>query len=273
MPQDDQYRHLFEIWPLYAMNAPGDPETFSTGTALPGQAVATPHTEVAIKMDFTRDDGKQGEGDEETEEVSAEQEIADPIEPLNRVFFTFNDKLYFWVMKPASNLYAFFVPEWGRVRVRNAFSNIKAPIRLVNALLQLKMHTFGVELSRFILNSTVGIGGLFDIASRHPELVVGEEDFGQTLGSYGIGNGFYLLWPILGPSSLRDSVGLAGDYFLNPVSYITPTGDYIAVRSGEEINDTSLRIGEYEDFKEAAIDPYISMRDAYTQYRRNKVRE
>jgi phospholipid-binding lipoprotein MlaA len=135
------------------------------------------------------------------------------------------------------------------------------------------MHTFGVELSRFILNSTVGIGGLFDIASRHPELVVGEEDFGQTLGSYGIGNGFYLLWPILGPSSLRDSVGLAGDYFLNPVSYITPTGDYIAVRSGEEINDTSLRIGEYEDFKEAAIDPYISMRDAYTQYRRNKVRE
>jgi len=199
--------------------------------------------------------------------------IPDPLEPLNRVFFTFNDRLYFWVLKPSANLYSFFVPEWGRIRVRNVFDNLATPIRFVNLLLQLRPGNAATELSRFVLNSTVGLGGMFDIARRHPELAKSDRDLGQTFGVYGVGSGFYLVIPILGPSSLRDAAGTAGDGFLYPVNYIKDFKAVVAIRAGEEVNDVSLRIGEYEDFKESAIDPYISMRDAYNQHRQEKIKE
>ena len=92
------------------------------------------------------------------------------------------------------------------------------------------------------------------------------EDFRQTLGSYGIGNGFYILWPFLGPSSLRDTVGLVGDSFLNPVNYIRDGATLIGVRVFNQVNDLSLHLGEYEDMKAAALDPYTALRDAYAQY-------
>ncbi len=230
-------------------------------------------TEIAMNLNF--------KGEDETKEdlapvIEAPQEnndIADPLEPLNRVFFTFNDKFYFWALKPVASAYGFIVPEWGRTRVKNVFENIQAPIRLVNALLQLKMHKFGAEFAKFVLNSTVGIGGLFDIASRHPELKTKGEDLGQTFGSYGIGEGFYLVLPFLGPSSLRDAVGTVGDSFLDPISYITPLRDAVAVRSGDLVNDTSFKIGDYEDIKESALDPYLAIRDIYKQLRRTRVRE
>jgi phospholipid-binding lipoprotein MlaA len=240
---------------------PGDPER-----------AAKPDTELVMIMDFKAEEDRKTVVSEETEAVE-EADIADPLEPVNRAFFVFNDKLYFWVLKPAANAYSFFVPEWGRTRVRNVFDNIKAPIRIVNALLQLKMHKFAMEFSSFVLNSTVGIAGMFDIAARHPELDTSREDLGQTFGSYGIGEGFYLVLPILGPSSLRDTVGLAGDSFLDPVSYISPFRDEVAVRAFDQVSETSFRIGDYEDIKESALDPYISVKDIYKQYRRNKVRE
>jgi phospholipid-binding lipoprotein MlaA len=236
------------------------------------ERAATVDTDIALNVDFKAEEDRKAGPREETDETM-ESEINDPLEPLNRAFFVFNDKLYFWVLKPTANAYAFFVPEWGRTRVRNVFNNIKAPVRLVNALLQLKMHKFAAELSSFILNSTVGLAGLFDIAVRHPELNTSAEDLGQTFGSYGMGEGFYLVLPVLGPSSLRDTVGLAGDSFLDPVSYISPFRDEVAVRAFDQVNETSFRIGDYEDIKESALDPYISIKDIYRQYRRNKVRE
>jgi len=96
-------------------------------------------------------------------------------------------------------------------------------------------------------------------------------DLGQTLGVYGVGQGFYIVWPILGPSSARDSVDIAGNYFLYPVNYISPWYAWLGVRGYEEVNDTSLRIGDYEFLKEAAIDPYVALRDAYIQYRQKMV--
>ena len=211
---------------------------------------------------------------EEDGEIEEEKDIADPFESLNRAMFTINDRLYFWVAKPAAKTYSFFVPEWGRVRVRNVFKNVAAPIRFVNSLLQFKFHAAAKEVGRFLVNTTAGIGGMFDILKDNPNAQPSEEDLGQTLGSYGIGNGFYLVWPVLGPSSLRDSIGLAGDYFLDPVSYITPLGNgFVYVLAGVRINDISLRIGEYEDLKESAIDPYVSFRNAYIQYRNKKVKE
>ena len=99
-----------------------------------------------------------------------------------------------------------------------------------------------------------------------------DTDLGQTLGVWGIGQGFYIVWPILGPSSPRDSMTIAGDYFLYPVSYISPWYAWLGVRTYKEVNATSLRIGDYEALKEAAIDPYVAFRDAYVQYRFKQVK-
>jgi phospholipid-binding lipoprotein MlaA len=108
-------------------------------------------------------------------------------------------------------------------------------------------------------------------SSKQLNIPKNEADLGQTLGVYGLGQGFYIVWPILGPYSARDSIGIVGDYFLYPASYLTPWYDGLAVRAYEEVNDTSLRIGDYEFIKEAAIDPYVALRDAYAQYRQKKV--
>jgi phospholipid-binding lipoprotein MlaA len=219
------------------------------------------------------DNGDDGAAEPAEEEYAEEKPIADPLEPLNRVFFTFNDKLYFWLLKPVAQGYGAVVPEWGRLRVRNVFKNAATPVRLVNSLLQFKVHAAAKELGRFLVNTIGGLGGMFDILEDNPDAQPSNEDLGQTLGSYGIGEGFYIVWPVLGPSSLRDSVGSVGDHFLEPVSYITPIWDSLAVRTGDRVNDTSLRIGDYEDFKESALDPYISMRDAYKEHRRSKISE
>jgi len=208
----------------------------------------------------------------EYEEISEENDISDPLEPWNRAMFTFNDKLYFWVAKPLARGYSAIVPEWGRVRVKNIFQNITMPVRFVNNLLQLKIRGAGTELLRFVFNTTAGVGGMFDVA-KNIDLKNPDEDLGQTLGVYGIGNGFYIVWPVLGFSSLRDTVGTVGDFFLDPVSYIPDTGLFLGVRTFEYTNETSLHIGDYEDMKESALDPYISFKSAYLEYRKNKIKE
>lgn len=200
-----------------------------------------------------------------------EDEIADPLEPMNRVFFAFNDQLYFLLLKPVARGYSFIFPEGVRISIRNFFDNIATPIRLVNNLLQFKFKLAGNELLRFGVNSTVGVLGLFDIAQNHMDIKAQDEDFGQTLGKWGFGPGFYITWPILGPSSLRDSVGYAGDYFLDPVYYIDPEIDRYAIKIGDQVNRTSLVIGDYEEIKKDAIDPYAAIRDIYHQYRKSKI--
>jgi phospholipid-binding lipoprotein MlaA len=197
--------------------------------------------------------------------------VADPIEPVNRAIFVFNDRLYFWVLKPAARGYAFLVPEPVRVGIRNALTNVVMPVRLVNSLLQGKGRGAGREVARFTINTTIGMGGLFDTAKNDWGIPASEEDTGQTLGTYGLGHGAYLVLPFFGPSSLRDGVGLGGDTFLNPLWYLVdfPTG--VAIRAGQAVNNTSLRIGEYEDVKAAAVDPYLAVRDGYVQHREGQV--
>lgn len=202
-----------------------------------------------------------------------ESQVADPIEPLNRVFFTFNDRLYFWLLKPVARGYGAVVPEWGRIRVRNMFHNVKMPVRFVNSVLQLKMQNAVKELARFLVNTTAGIGGMFDILEGNADARPTEEDFGQTLGFYGIGDGVYIVLPVLGPSSLRDTFGRAGNYYLDPVNLPDDRDVVFALNGADRVNSTSLRIGEYEDLIEASVDPYTAVKDVYIQYRRNKVRE
>lgn len=214
------------------------------------------------------------EDDEDFPEEAPQDFISDPIEPLNRVFFHFNDKLYFWVFKPVATGYKRVVPEPARLSVRNFFSNLTMPIRAVNCLLQGKFSGFGNELLRFVVNSTVGFLGLQDPAKTAMGIDKQEEDFGQTLGSYGVGPGFFITWPLFGPSSLRGTFGIAGDIYLDPMAYISFNfTEYVLIRAGDRVNETSLVLGEYESLKKASLDPYVALRDAYYQFRQNKIKD
>ncbi len=218
--------------------------------------------------DFLADDfpGEGASGD-------GEATVADPLYYWNLAMFHVNDKLYFWALKPISRGYRTVVPELARVGVKNFFTNLGAPIRTVNCLLQGKSESAGAEVARFMVNTVVGGLGFVDVASRYPELALADEDLGQTLGVYGIGDGIYLVWPVLGPSTLRDSVGDFGDRFIDPLSYVEPIEASIGVTSLDTINSTSFRIGDYEALKSAALVPYDAIRDAYLQNRRKKIQE
>ena len=204
--------------------------------------------------------------------------IADPFEPINRAFFHFNDKLYFWVFKPIATGYKAVIPEDGRIGVRNFFSNLTTPVRLVNCLLQANPKCAGTETLRFLVNTTIGVAGLFDPAKKRFNLEKQDKDFGQTLGIWGMGPVFYIDLPILGPSSLRDGLGYAVDVSLNPQTYLAAysviagfvnTGGWVL----DKVNEASLTLGKYENLKKAALDPYIALREAYSQYRQNKIRK
>ena len=212
------------------------------------------------------------EEEEETEAVDSSKEtVSDPLEPLNRAFFEFNDRLYFWVLKPVATGYKTVVPEEVRVCTRNFFKNLAFPVRFVNNIFQGKFFGAFEETCGFLVNSVVGLGGLADIATA-VDLKRHEEDLGQTLAVYGAGPAFYINWPFLGPSTLRDTLGMVGDGFLDPVSYLD--GWYNAGTKGlNTVNETSLKIGDYESLKKAALDPYVALRDAYYQNRLSKIKE
>lgn len=197
--------------------------------------------------------------------------VADPFEGVNRAIFVFNDKFYFWVLKPIAGGYKSVVPSPCRVGVKNFFHNITAPVRFASCLLQLKVDAAAGELGRFMVNSTIGVLGFGNPAKNDPALNPPPEDLGQTLGVYKIGNGFYVVWPFLGPSTLRDSIGMVGQSYVNPVSYVEPLELYVAVQGLKTVNATSFRIGDYESLKDAALDPYTAFRDAYIQSRKTKV--
>jgi len=208
--------------------------------------------------------------EKEEEEVVT---IRDPIWPWNRAMYHFNDKLYFWLLKPVARGYRFVVPERGRIWVRNFFHNLTMPIRAVNCVLQGKGKKTADEIASFLVNTTWGILGFGDPAKNRLNIKKHDEDFGQTLQVYRMGNGFYIVWPIFGPSTVPDSIGLVGDRFLNPVTYVQPWEASLGITAYNTVNDTSLKIGDYESIKEAAVDPYIAIRDAYIQYRKKKVEE
>lgn len=224
--------------------------------------------------------GAAGEDDWESEvddwedaDAKPAPTVADPIRLWNTAMFHFNDKLYFWVLKPVAQGYAFVAPQVVRRGVSNFFTNITAPVRVVNSALQGKPNRMSIEVGRFFINVIEGGLGFGNAAKNYPELASSPEDFGQTLGHYRIGNGLYVVWPVFGPSTLRDTVGLVGDFFLDPVSYLNPWELRVGVGAYDTVNATSLRIGDYESLKEAAIVPYDALKDAYIQNRYRLVNE
>ena len=211
--------------------------------------------------------------DEDFDDTKQIQQVADPLYYFNYAMYSFNDFLYFGALKPLATGYKAVTPTALRKGVRNFFHNLLFPVRFVNNLLQGKIKEAGTEVGIFLINTTFGLAGYHQVAQDDFNLNTSNEDLGQTLGSYSIGNGFYLVLPIFGPSSLRDTVGLAGDFFLKPVSYVDPWEVRYGIMAFDLINSTSFRLGDYEALKKAAFDPYTSLKDAYIQNRNEKIRK
>jgi phospholipid-binding lipoprotein MlaA len=223
-----------------------------------GEAVSAPD------MAETYEDFGAFEDDPFAEE-STSAEISDPLESFNRASFWVNDKLYFFLLKPVARAYR-VVPEPGRTAAANFFSNLASPVRFANCLLQLKFKDAGNELSRLLLNTTVGVAGLLDPAESL-DLDPKDEDFGQTLGRYGVGQGFYLVIPVLGPSSLRDGVGRVADSFFDPMGYTLELPEWIGAKTFDKINYLSLDKDTYENIKKDSLDTYLFIRNVYAQRR------
>lgn len=193
--------------------------------------------------------------------------ISDPLERLNRGTYYFNDHLYRWLLRPAAKGYSAVAPKPVRESVDRFFLNVKFPIRGVNNLLQGRFSAAGIETARFVVNTTVGIGGLFDPAS-HMKLKAHPADFDQTLARYGLPTGIYLNLPVLGPSSVRGAAGLAGDTVLNPSFYIDNGWITSGATALNTVNTTSLRYKEYDTLLNGTLDPYAAMRSAYFENRK-----
>jgi phospholipid-binding lipoprotein MlaA len=238
----------------------------------------TPRFEMLAQAEPAKEDETdEDEYDEDEDDEYADDDvqlISDPMEQGNRDFLNFNDTLYFWVLKPVARGYGFIIPEELRVAVRNVFYNIRFPVRFFNSLFQGKGQKASYEFGQFFINTTAGFLGLANVAANYPHLQPSKEDLGQTFAVWGIGNGAYIMLPFLGPSSVRDALGRLGDTFLDPIWWVpVDIWPSIAIRAGEAVNDTSLRIGEYEALKEAALDPYIMIRNAYVQNRNKLIAE
>ncbi len=236
---------------------------FCTGAWAAGtEGTSSSVTPAAPEKDWTQLD----EGEEELD-------VWDPIEPVNRGIFWFNDKLYFYAIKPVARGYRAIAPEPVRESVGNFFRNLAAPVRIANALLQFKGLRAADELLKCVFNSTFGLAGLFDLGVGLPR--GDSEDFGQTLGYYGTPAGFYLVLPVLGPSNARDAVGRVADSLAHPV----PSPYYLHMKPMEEagtqafetVNGLSLDKDTYEAIKKDALDPYLFVRNSYMQSRAARI--
>ena len=204
--------------------------------------------------------------------VDAEEDEGDydPWESFNTKMFEFNRQVDRHALKPAAQGWDKATPVTFRQSLQNAVKNIGMPRRFVNSVLQGKFHGALRELTRFIMNSSVGIGGLFDVAT--PEgIPASEEDLGQTLGVYGIGPGPYLVLPFLPPLTVRDGVGFVGDLFLDPLNYVLPLGGRLGFFVGNAINDRSLNLQLFEQVEADVFDLYSAVRNAYLQRRQREI--
>jgi len=191
----------------------------------------------------------------------------DPLEPLNRKIYSFNEHVDELVVKPAAHAWRLLLPDFARTGISNFFSNIGDVVVALNNVLQGKLTAAGQDVSRVAVNSTIGLLGFIDVASKIG-LEKHDEDFGQTLGWWGIGNGPYVVLPFFGPSTLRDTAGLAVDLKTYPLAYVEPVHDRNTLLGARVVSKRSELLGASNVLEAAALDPYAFLRDAYLQRRR-----
>ena len=248
-------------------------EAVSTATA------TTAKSKVADKAAAAKGAAKDEEVDEY---ATTTADVPDPLQTLNRGTFWFNDKLYTFILRPISKGYELILPRPVRKGIDNAFENVKYPIRVVNCALQGKFKRAGQETGKFVVNTVGGVGGIFRPAEKIPALAnLPNEDTAQTFGKWGIPSGPYLVLPMLGPSTLRDTVGLAGDYVLNPVNW--PYFWYYSRQSTHQwvivpplantLRAMPGQINTYDSITKDAVDPYLSARSAYSQSRAEAIKK
>lgn len=221
-----------------------------------------------------------------------EGEEYDPWEPFNIFMFEFNRKLDKYALKPVAQGYDFIIPDFVQVGISNMFYNLRFPQRFLNNVFQGKVKGASIEVGRFLLNTTVGYAGFLDLA-KEIDLVTPDEDFGQTLGFYGMKPGPYLVLPFLQPFTVRDFAGYVTDIFLNPINWLvapiievegipsliahknrtTTTILQIGLRVGEIVNERSRNLEKFQGVEEATLDLYTAVRNAYLQSRTRAIRD
>lgn len=190
----------------------------------------------------------------------------DPWQGFNRGVYKFNDTIDRAALKPVAKGYKKITPQWMRMGVGNFFANISYPATIVNQFLQGKAKTGLQDTGRFLLNSTLGVGGLVDVATPMG-LQSNDEDFGQTLAVWGVDSGPYLTLPFFGPSSLRDAPSRAADYFLGALKYVEIPWEVEWGLRGLELVHTRSELLTLDPTLERTFDPYAFMRDAWVQQR------
>ena len=211
--------------------------------------------------------------DEFAEYDESTAELSDPFESVNRAVFTFNHNLHLWLMEPTAKAYRQVTPSIFRTGVVNFFSNLVEPTRMLNSLLQGRFVEARDTFLRFLLNSTVGVCGLMDPAT-YDDMKLNERRFATTLAHYGIGGGPYLVLPLYGPSNPRGIGGLVGDALTSPLFYLLNADPVVvvAVEASKAINKTSFKLGEYKKMLSGALDPYIAVRNAFTQHQQQLIK-
>ncbi len=205
--------------------------------------------------------------------LQSTEEDRDPLEGINRAVYSFNENVDKAVVKPLATVYHDAIPEFVRTGVANFFGNLAYPIVIVNDMLQGKITQGLDDTSRFMTNSTFGLLGFLDVATP-AGMPAHNEDFGQTLGVWGFGEGVYIVLPFLGPSNLRDSVGLAADYQMDILNYHSDMSQRNVARGVRVVDARSHLLGASRVFEEAAaFDPYGFTREAYRQRRANLIRD
>lgn len=242
------------------------------------QLIAVTFSLIPVAISYGQDEGMDVD-DLFADDFEAEEEITinDPLEGINRAIFKFNDGVYTKVLKPFARTYANVMPDPVEQGVSNVFENLKFPSRFVSNVLQGRFGQAGKETGKFVVNTTVGVLGIMKPSDRIESLDTSDEDIGQAFGRWGIGHGFYLVIPFIGPSSFRDFVGDLADDIPEPLpkpwTIIEDSTDRMILRAIEITNNLPGLLEIYDSMKRSAIDPYASVRDAYAQRRARMVEE
>ena len=275
---------IFQLFFILTLAEKGFAENlFTNERIIPGELSEVDKHKPDISMEVVSapDDSGEQEANKELEDDffdddddGGDEAIYDPIEPLNRLVWSFNDKLYDNVVEPVAREYGTVFPEPVRIMIRNFFSNLAEPIALVSSAAQNNKEKVDRSLGRFLINSTLGIGGLFDPAGKIFNIKKANEDFEQALAYHNVPTGAYIMLPIFGPTTTRGIVGKISQFFLTPefvfgIDILTTTG----ARSGEMVNEISFNLGQKKELDSFALDSYTSVKDYYIQRRKALIKE